>query len=229
MIEELDLDIQIPSADELLKVALQDGKRFFSKRDSARILGITVDQAGDLITLCRLDAFLIDGEYRIHWTAIDDFINGFEVIRHQYLEYSNFTQYREVRRFFQLRRLIRKGGTIDQAKVLLRRQNISPWLIWEMADRRLPKRDLDNEEKDLQDWYDLPSMELPQEDSCQGWADLIGVKSSSIGSHPFEILSFFDMYDWFVEREVVNLPIPYRVSAQRDVMKNKDYGQLLLF
>lgn len=229
MDDELDLQIGIPSSEQLLRNALQDGCRFFSRRETAAILGIKPGKAGDLMKYCRLDAFWIGGEYRVHWSAIADFLENLEDIRQQYLGYLSFTQSREVRKFWKVRSLMRNGCKIEKARILLEKQNVKDWLIWRIADRKLQGRYFKAQEDEIRDYYDIPGMELPSIATCRQWASLIGTRPSVIG-HPLDFLiSYPEMYDWLVEREIINLPVFQTTAPQEQKKSTSPYRQLSLF
>ncbi|WP_319758127.1 hypothetical protein [uncultured Sphaerochaeta sp.] len=228
MSDELDLEIGVLSSEEMLKLAVEQGRRFFSRRESAAILGITPGQAGDLMKLCRLDAFWIGGEYRVHWTSLASFLEEFGWIRQQYLNYLSFTQPREVKHFWKTRKIMHNGGSIENVRALLERQLVKDWLIYRIADRKLPETDQPIEEQTFRDWYDIPGMDLPSTASCLQWARLIGTRPSVIGVSPYTTITYPEMFDWLVEREVVNLPVFRQENIEEKEPENFD-PQLALF
>ena len=229
MYDELGLDLPVvPIKDRVKEAVRKSGRLFFSIRESAALLGVTGFRVYNLVYHYRLDAFLIGGEYRIPWTAVLCLEEELPGIRRQFFTYLGYVGKREVRGFFRLRRAMAGGCSAAEARDILGRGDLGDDMIRSMSERRLPPRHgLETREKDPQDWYDIPSIGLPDGALPEQWAGIIGCRPSSLGFAP-GMVPYTVMYDFLVEHEVVNLPVPYRVTEERPGQAVADQ-QLLLF
>lgn len=214
MDDKIDRQIGDSYSRERFGNALQKGKRFFRRSEIATILGISYYQVKYMIDLYRLDAFLIGNEYRVHWTAIAEYLDSLEEIMRQYLDLLLFAVPREISNFWDIRDLMSNGCQIEQVRTLLEGRNVKDWIIWNIAGRKLPNKFANAEEKVLRDWYDIPSMDLPFVATCREWASLLRVKPAVIGQLPDSEITYPEMYDWLVERECINRPIFQPTIAQ---------------
>jgi len=77
------------------------------------------------------------------------------------------------------------------------------------------------------DWYDISSMGLPYSAMGHMWSAAIGSSCDALSIDPSEMVGYPTMFDFLVDHEVVNLPVPYKVNPPYG--DPADNGQLLLF
>lgn len=229
MLDELGLDLPIVPIKDRIKEAIKKfGRLFFSIRESAALLGITGFRVYNLVYQYRLDAFLIGGEYRIPWTALVCLEEELPEIRRQFFGYLRFVESREIKGFFAARKTAKEGASLDVIKSSLNRTDLSEQMIAQILARKLPARQQSVLEANVQDWYDIPSMRLPEEADVEEWAELLGCKTISLCSLKSPV-SYPVMYDYLVDHEVVNLPVPYQILPDTKEDNEDDKQQLLLF
>ena len=204
-----------------LKEAMRDGARFFSIQQTARIVGVSAYRVYYLVYHYRLDAFLVDGQYRIPWNAISALAEDYRAIVGMYANIDLLMRELAVPHALRARRLALAGrrdaalGLLGDACGLL--DDLVAWVPNIHADEG-------RSDPDLMDWYDIPHMGLPEIATGFQWAKLIGTDPFVLGVMGYAQVSYVDMYDWLVEHEVVNLPCGYKVAPV-----DRDKDQLKLF
>lgn len=166
--------------------AARDGRLFYSVRQSARILNISEFMAYYRIEMYRLDALLIGGEYRIPYTAIIDTARNWKRIARQWNAMLSMER---------------------QMSCSLPRTKTSP----------VRYADMPAAEANPADWYSLDMLPLPDMASTETWERLIGARPKSIcietGWASCQMIEWPEMYDYMIEREVINLPCPIENQA----------------
>lgn len=197
-----------------LAVALQraasNGRLFYTIRQVANLLGISGFRVYYLVYNYRLDALLVAGEYRIPFTAVIDYLHDRFKITRQYFDYLAYTDRRTI------------SGVLpfladpDKASLptLPEGVAITPDLAMQLLQRNWPSLDADTQEAAPIDWYGLEDLRLPMKAPLPCWASILATSVSAFVAdsewREDEIITWWDMYDWMIEREVVNLPVPYR-------------------
>jgi hypothetical protein len=107
-----------------------------------------------------------------------------------------------------------------------------------MADRMLarplpdPMVNTDTTDEPI-DWYALSDLKMPLRGTIEDWAHILQCTPSvllSDGERNAEtVIEYPEMFDWLVEREVINLPIPYRFITPKKEPEPEESGQLELF
>lgn len=176
------------SINERLERAAGCGRLFYSVSQAAELLEISVFMARYRIEMYRLDALLINGQYRIPYTAIIDSINSSKLIANQW--YSMLA----------LQRLINDNGY---------KRAMHPFQNYDL---------MEGKEADLQDWYDLHKLPLPTEASVSRWAMILGIKTDVLcqenGYKLDKQIAWPEIYDFLIEHEVINLPCPFYEKQQ---------------
>ena len=204
-----------------LRKAMSDGTRFFSIQQTSRIVGVSAYRVYYLVYHYRLDAFLVDGQYRIPWNAISALAEDYRAIVGMYANIDLLMRELAVPHALRARRLALAGrrdaalGLLGDACGLL--DDLVAWVPNIHADEG-------RSDPDLMDWYDIPHMGLPEIATGFQWAKLIGTDPFVLGVMGYAQVSYVDMYDWLVEHEVVNLPCGYKVAPV-----DRDKDQLKLF
>lgn len=221
-------NIPKPSIGDVLLSSASRGRSFYTVRQVADLLGISGFRVYYLVYNYRLDALLIGGEYRIPWTAVLDWMADREEISRQYFDYLAYIEEREIKgRLGFLRN--RKG-----IPTLPMGLPVGPELLSRIRRRELPDpKSLTTTEADPLDWYALEDLRLPLSGTAAEWAALFSVSPSAIcGDSNWSeasVIEYPEMLDWMVEREVVNLPVPYRFVTPRKLVDNRHPDQLELF
>ncbi|PKL14774.1 MAG: hypothetical protein CVV52_00280 [Spirochaetae bacterium HGW-Spirochaetae-8] len=213
-------NIPRPSIRDVLLSSASRGRLFYSVRQVADLLGISGFRVYYLVYNYRLDALLIGGEYRIPWTAVLDWIADREEISRQYFDYLAYIEEREV-----------KGnpGFLKSHKgipTLPIGLPIGSELLSRIHKRQLPDpRSLVTTEADPLDWYALEDLKLPLSGTVGDWASVFSVGPSAITEdsqwNEASVIEYPEMLDWMIEREVVNLPVPYRFVTPRKVVDSR--------
>jgi excisionase family DNA binding protein len=220
-------NIPRPSIRDVLLSSASRGRLFYSVRQVADLLGISGFRVYYLVYNYRLDALLIGGEYRIPWTAVLDWMADREEIARQYFDYLAYIEEREV-----------KGspGFLKNHKgipTLPMDLPVGSELLSRIRKRQLPApRSLVTTEADPLDWYALEDLHLPLSGTAAEWAALFSVNPSAITEdsqwNEASVIEYPEMLDWMIEREVVNLPVPYRFVTPKKIDR-EGKGQLWLF
>ncbi len=213
----------------VLQRAARNGRLFYTIRQVSKMLGISGFRVYYLVYNYRLDALLIGGEYRIPYTAILDYLSDRCMITRQYFDYLAWTEAREV-----------KGALsyiTEESTELPRLPEgliVNPALARRIRNRILPDpSSLTIEEADPVDWYALADLGLPQCARVAAWAAILQTTVGAITSdsewHEGSMVDYLEMYDWMVDRQVVNLPVPYRFVTPKKTDEPEDNCQLNLF
>lgn len=227
--KQLDLfNIKISLAVVLQKAA-RNGRLFYTIRQVSKMLGISGFRVYYLVYNYRLDALLVGGEYRIPYSAILGYLSDRCMITRQYFDYLAWIEEREIKGVLPY--------ITGDSKDLPRLQEGLPvdnGLARKMRTRILPNPALlATAEDDPVDWYDLADLGLPHRAKLATWASILQTTVSALTGdsdwHEDSMVDYPEMYDWMVDREVVNLPVPYRFVTPKKQDDPDDGCQLTLF
>ncbi|MDD7202405.1 MAG: hypothetical protein SPF89_11080 [Sphaerochaetaceae bacterium] len=206
--------------EDSLRKVMSHGARFFSIQQTSRIVGVSSFRIYYMVYHYRLDAFLVDGQYRIPWNAISALAEDYRAIVDTYTYCDLLMQEMAVPHALEARRLALAGRRGDALELLGNAQGLlDDLLAWKPS---LGKGS--GGEPVLMDWYDIPHMGLPDIAPGYQWARLIGTDPFILGVKAGDDVPYIDMYDWLVDHEVINLPCGYTV-----VPVDRNAGQLSLF
>jgi hypothetical protein len=217
----------LPTSVALQKAAC-NGRLFYSIRQASHLLGISGFRVYYLVYYYRLDALLIGGEYRIPYTAILDYLTDQAPITCQYFNYLAWTEAREVKGFFSF---LQDNTSLP---VLPEGMPVTLALAERMLQRVLPDPMAnDSTSCDPTDWYALSDLGMPLKGSVDDWAHILQSTPTALLAdgewNEESIIDYPEMLDWLVEREIVNLPIPYRFITPKNGPELEESGQLELF
>ncbi|MBO4279656.1 MAG: hypothetical protein J5891_07620 [Spirochaetales bacterium] len=189
------------STRELLLCRAREGLLFYGIAQVAAMTGKTAFEVRyAIISTYHLDALRLGGEYRIPYTGILGYLDYLENKPGNYSETAEIKDYDpgRIALYMYLARL--PHGHIPAGN--------KPY-------DKMPGK----AESCPLDWYSLSELPLPFSETVSGWARILGVPAdlvrSSIGSTA-KMIRWPEIYDWLVECEVVNLPIPLEnVDAPR--------------
>lgn len=227
-VKQLDLFNVKVSLAVVLQRAAQNGRLFYTIKQVSKMLGISGFRVYYLVYNYRLDALLIGGEYRIPYTAILDYLSDHSMITRQYFNYLSWTEAREVRGVLPF-----ITGESSDLPRLQEGMAVGPALARRIMLRNLPNpSSLAVEEEAPIDWYGLSDLKLPQCASVSAWACLLETSVDVLIAdgtwRDDSLVEYPDMHDWLVDREVVNLPVPYRFVTPKKT-DERDDCQLRLF
>lgn len=180
------------STRELLLGKAREGLIFYGIAQTAAITGKTPFEIKyAIIATYHLDALRLGDKYRIPYTAVLDYMDYLENKTGEYVEPDG-------------------PKDCDPGKTALYRY------LSRLPHGHVPKgrRTYDllpgKTEKSLQDWYSLPDLPLPYSAKSYCWARILGTSSDLVekGTGCSGTIGWPEMYDWLVECEVINLPIP---------------------
>lgn len=227
--KQLDLfNVKVSSA-VVLQRAARNGRLFYTIRQVSKVLNISGFRVYYLVYNYRLDALMVGGEYRIPYTAILDYLSDHCMITRQFFDYLAWTEAREISRVLPFI----TGASTDLPR-LPEGLVVNPALARRIRNRILPDpASLATAEDDPIDWYDLADLGLPQCARVTAWAAImqtsVGALTSDSDWHEDSMVDYAEMYDWMVDREVVNLPVPYRFVTPKKTDDPEDNCQLNLF
>lgn len=213
----------------VLQRAARNGRLFYTIRQVSKVLNISGFRVYYLVYNYRLDALLIGGEYRIPYTAILDYLSDRCMITRQYFDYLAWTEAREIKGVLPFI----TGESIDLPR-LQEGLPVDKNLARRMLNRILPDpSSLAIEEDAPVDWYGLVDIGLPHRARVATWAAIlqttVGALTSDSEWHEDSMVDYPEMYDWMVDREVINLPVPYRFVTPKKTDDFEDNCQLNLF
>lgn len=212
----------------MLQRAASNGRLFYTVRQTAEMLHLSGFRVYYLVYNYRLDALWIAGEYRIPFTAIIDYVADRSEISRQFFDYIAYTDNRTLSGVLPFHNECGPAPTHPDGTPA------GKHLMDAIRQRQWPERSLSREEADPIDWYCLTDLRAPYEAPVNVWAQFLSVTveqlvSDSDWSSAEQIVEWPEMYDWMIEREVVNLPVPYRyVTPKKDAVQSRDRAQLLL-
>ncbi len=213
----------------VLQRAARNGRLFYTIRQVSKMLNISGFRVYYLVYNYRLDALMVGGEYRIPYTAILDYLSDRCMITRQFFDYLAWTEAREIKGVLPFI----TGKSTDLPK-LQESLLVGKGLARRMRNRILPDpASLATAEDDPVDWYDLADLGLPQHARVATWACIlqtsVGALTSDSDWHEDSMVDYAEMYDWMVDREVANLPVPYRFVTPKKTDDPEDNCQLNLF
>lgn len=191
------------STRELLLCRAREGLLFYGIAQVAAMTGKTAFEVRyAIISTYHLDALRLGGEYRIPYTGILGYLDYLENKTGEYVELDGSKDC-DPGRMALYRYLSRLPHGHAPA-------GSRPYDLMEGKTEPNPR-----------DWYSLQDLPLPYSARPTIWAMILGVPTelvtSSVGSKRCEI-EWPEIYDWLVECEVVNLPVPL---DQTVTMKNE--------
>lgn len=224
-----DFLFSIPTSIEDRIQAYEDNGRYFlTLQESAKVLGLSVYEVRYAILNYRLDALLVTGEYRI----LTDWIRTYGKCRSD--DYTSYARALEEMEFSGVHALAFEGRiteAVRRVEELDKPYQVLSDLV--RFDRQRHYDDMPSEEEAVLDWYGLSSLTFwPADIACIGdWASLLRVNALVLAREmsidPSSQVEWPEMYDFLVEREVLNLPCPFTVWQNR--REDEPSGQLTLF
>lgn len=187
------------STRELLLGKAREGLLFYGITQVATITGKTPFEVRyAIIATYHLDALRLGDEYRIPYTAILDYLDYLENKTGEYIELDG-------------------SKDCDPGRIALYRY------LAMLPHRHAPEGCMPYDsmpgktESCPVDWYSLPQLPLPDSAPAYVWASILGVTADVVekGVGISGLIGWPDMFDWLVECEVVNLPIPMELVSNR--------------
>lgn len=216
------------SIEDLIQAYEGNGRHFLTLQESAKVLGMTVYEVRYAILNYRLDALLVTGEYRIQM----DWLRAYE--RHRNDDYTSYARTLEEMEYSGVHALAFDGRLTEAVKRV--EQLGKPYQVLSDLVRKDRQRHYDGmpgEEAAMIDWYGLSGFDFWPDDiaSIGDWAKVLRVHAPALSRElymdPSSQVEWPEMYDFLVEREVVNLPCPFTVWQNR--REEEPSGQLSLF
>ncbi len=193
-----------------LQRAASNGRLFYTIRQVANLLGISGFRVYYLVYNYRLDALWVAGEYRIPFTAIIDYLQDRAVITRQYFDYLIYTDSRTLKGVF----AFVQDPDNQPLPTLPEGLPVNPDTAMSILGRAWPQKTQGSTEPNPIDWYGLEDLRLPWKATVGDWAGILEISTAALLTDSSwseeEIVCWPEMYDWMIEREVVNQPIPYR-------------------
>lgn len=150
-----------------------------------------------IICTYHIDAVRLDGEYRIPYSAIIDYLDYLENKTGEFVRYDGCSYDYDPARL-----------AIDRYLLLL------PHGKTPKGSR--PYESIEGRTEDNpQDWYSLNDLPLPHEADSNDWACILGVSADIVEKNIGHggLIGWPELYDWLIESEVINLPIPMDVNC----------------
>ena len=195
----------------LLDYYARQGFLFLNTRQVQNVLNKTYGQIRYAIFSYELDAFLIDGDYRITHKAVMDYINAEQ------------ERYEETYHYIMSRRELSgvyaaaMGYNISSAvkALITKRYPITAIDGILEKDRTYGYDDLPQGETVVRDYYDIDSLGLPDEASVGDWARILNIAPQRLirDLKPLKsvyLISFKTFKEYLVKREFVNMNIPIK-------------------
>lgn len=206
-----------------LQRAASNGRLFYTIRQVANLLGISGFRVYYLVYNYRLDALWVAGEYRIPFTAIIDYLQDCAAITRQYFDYLIYTDSRTAKGVLSFVR----DPDNQPLPTLPEGMQVTPDMALAILGRQWPQKAQGSTEMNPIDWYGLEDLRLPWKAAVSSWAAILEISATALLSDSSwseeEIICWPEMYDWMIEREVVNQPIPYRfVTPKKTSPEDKD-------
>ena len=210
----------------LLASLARQGFVFLTPKQVCSLLSKTWGQVRYAIQSYELDAYIIDGEYRFTLQAVSDYIDNvqekYEAIYHstmQRIELSGvyaLTQGTDISAA--VRSLKQHGYPISSIDTLLDKR------------RRYKYDELEEGNTEILDFYDIPSLDIPESLYVWELANLLQMEemriARNIGKPLDEILGYPTVYDYLVSKQYVNANVPMNLNgSQKDINES---GQLYL-
>ena len=211
--------------ESLLQILLQKGYLFVTISEAKRILGLTDDQVRYAIENYRLDALLIAGRYRIPISAF----SYFDELKSYGMRFSRMIQSLEISGVFDLC----YNGKIAHVVASLHEHNLPLLSIDNLIDTRAsgPYESLSADENDKLDWYNLDLLSWPSKGLLGDYAEILRVQTPMIKAESGldENTDWPSVYDYLIDRELVNISIPYDVKSPEAPKDESNIVQLELF
>lgn len=195
----------------LLDYYARQGFLFLNTRQVQNVLNKTYGQIRYAIFSYELDAFLIDGDYRITHKAVMDYINAEQ------------ERYEETYHYIMSRRELSgvyaaaMGYNLSSAvkALITKRYPITAIDGILEKDRTYEYDDLPQGETVVRDYYDIDSLDLPDEASVGDWARILNIAPQRLirDLKPLKnvyLISFKTFKEYLVKREFVNMNIPIK-------------------
>ena len=195
----------------LLDYYARQGFLFLNTRQVQNVLNKTYGQIRYAIFSYELDAFLIDGDYRITHKAVMDYINA------EQERYEETYHYIMSRRELSGVYVAAMGYNISSAvkALITKRYPITAIDGILEKDRTYEYDDLPQGETVVRDYYDIDSLGLPDEASVGDWARILNIAPQRLirDLKPLKsvyLISFKTFKEYLVKREFVNMNIPIK-------------------
>lgn len=195
----------------LLDYYARQGFLFLNTRQVQNVLNKTYGQIRYAIFSYELDAFLIDGDYRITHKAVMDYINA-EQERYEET-YHYIMSRRELSGVYAAAMGYNLSGAVKA--LATKRYPITAIDGILEKDRTYEYDDLPQGETVVRDYYDIDSLGLPDEASVGDWARILNIAPQRLirDLKPLKsvyLISFKTFKEYLVKREFVNMNIPIK-------------------
>ena len=195
-------------------------KYFLTVSQAARCLGFTVTEVRYAISFYRLDALFVAGEYRIATDWIRSFSRLLE--EEDCLDFYNVLRYTEITGVHALV----FNGEVQPLVASLNATNRPLHDMCELVKKSTPYEyyKMPGDEEDPMDWYDIDRLSfLPVgRASVNTWAQLLNITPARLSEElgiKSSTVDYPTMYDYMVEREVINLPCPFNTLKKPHLHK----------
>lgn len=217
-----------PTIDKsLLDMYAKQGYVFLSCPQVQKVLGKTYGQVRYAISNYALDAYIICGEYRITHQAVEDFINGVQEEAEEY--------YHGIIRSYELSGVydLNHNGKLATVLKSINQHNYPITVLDGLLDKVKTYRYdvMDAGSTELEDFYDIPSLPIPELIRVDDLARMFQVKSNVLAydlkRSESDLIEYSEVFDYLVLNEFLNASIPLQISSSQNIVK--DCGQLNLF
>lgn len=200
-----------------LQRAASNGRLFYTIRQVANLLGVSGFRIYYLVYNYRLDALWVAGEYRIPFTAVIDYLQDRAAITRQYFDYLIYTDSKTITGVLPFL----QDPNNQPLPTLPEGMAVTPDTALAILGRQWPRKVQGSTELNPIDWYGLGDLRLPWMAPIAAWAAILEISTSALVSDSSwseeDLICWPDMYDWMIEREVVNQPIPYRFVTPKKI------------
>ncbi len=161
-----------------------------------------------------LDAYLIKGNFRFTISAVEDYLDNVEESFEK--AYHDSISRREIYGAYALRE-----GSVEPLVTSLKSHGIPMTSIDDLMDIRLPEpyEMQPSGETELDDFYGIDSLDLPDELPVWHLADVLQIPEEVIcedmGVSKTDVLEYMSVYDWLVSKQLVNANIGDKVALSQ--------------
>ena len=212
----------------LLDYYARQGHVFLTTKQVMAVTKKTYGQIRYAIFNYELDAFYIFGDYRITIQAVRDYFNKdqetYEAVYHSVMNTVELDGVYE----------LALGSGVQQAyrSVIQHHYPISAIDDLLLKNKVYDYEAMKDGQTDARDFYDIPSLNIPDRMLIGDLSLLLNVPVIRLmamfnASDPYQELTYPEIYDFLVEKEVVNANIPFSGFSSQSFIK--DDGQPELF
>lgn len=228
MPEDLFAVCENPFFDALLDNYVQQGFVFLTPKQVMNVLDKTWGQVRYAIYNYALDCYLIAGNYRITVQALEDYISGKQKAYEE--AYHDVMLQRELSGVHSLV----FDGKIQEIYRSLQQHNYPVSAIDDLLlkDNQKAYDELPEGSTEMEDYYDIDRLNLPNLMYLYELADLLQVESRVL-CHDMKCASYFTILDreaateYLISKQFLNANVPVQLTCSQNI--SKDSGQLFLF